>query len=113
MDTARLALAFTAGALVFALARAPVASGEEITPTRTVEYAAHCFIDNQGERRWCERHPFARPVDCTREEDKLGCRIQYMNAMGMEGWAFMREGDGRYDHWYDSTLYFYERVTVK
>jgi len=118
MDPTRLfAVAFGAGALGLLLAphvaRSEPEAGGEIT-TRSVEYTAQCFVDSVTERRYCERKSdVARLIDCTEAANLLACRVEYMQLMGRSGWTLVRVAGGTTTDWYESPLFFYERVTLR
>ena len=111
-----LALVVGALALGWVLAPGPARSEPELptATTRTVEYTAQCFVDTVTERRWCERKSdVARLIDCTTAETILTCRMEYMQLMGRSGWTLLRVAGGTTGEWYDSPLFFYERVTLR
>ena len=117
MDGNRLlALVLGALALGWVLAPGPARSEPEapLATTRTVEYTAQCFVDTVTERRYCERKSdVARLIDCTEAETILTCRMEYMQLMGRSGWSLVRVGGGTTGDWYESPLFFYERVTQR
>lgn len=114
MDAMRTAV-LVLGAAALGGFFAPRAAHSEPTPaevtTRTVEYTAQCFVDTVTERRYCERKSdVARLIDCTEADNLLTCRMEYMQLMGRSGWALVRVAGGTTGEWYESPLFFYERV---